>query len=100
MRRPEINRFIAVSPPVGIYDFGFLAPCPVSGQIISGSLDSFIDLGEVSKLVVKANTKKNVTVDHMVVNSADHFFNYQVKSLIDTIKGYVLEEERKKIANM
>ena len=31
MRRPEINRFIAISPQPNVYDFSFLSPCPASG---------------------------------------------------------------------
>ena len=30
MRRPEINRFIAISPQPNAYDFSFLSPCPLS----------------------------------------------------------------------
>ena len=30
MRRPEVNNFIAVSPQPNVYDFSFLAPCPLS----------------------------------------------------------------------
>ncbi len=29
MRRPEITGFISVSPPANMYDFSFLAPCPL-----------------------------------------------------------------------
>ncbi len=36
MRRPEIDSFIAVTPPANQYDFTFLAPCPSSGLIIQG----------------------------------------------------------------
>ena len=32
MRRPEINRFIAISPQPNVYDFSFLSPCPSSGM--------------------------------------------------------------------
>ena len=31
MRRPEINRFIIISPQPNVYDFSFLSPCPTSG---------------------------------------------------------------------
>ena len=34
MRRPEINRFVAISPQPNVYDFSFLTPCPTSGIII------------------------------------------------------------------
>ena len=37
MRRPEINRFIAISPQPNVYDFSFLSPCPTSGLMISVS---------------------------------------------------------------
>ena len=40
MRRPEIDGFIAVSPPANHYDLSFLAPCPASGVIIYGTRDS------------------------------------------------------------
>ena len=34
MRRPEVNKFIAISPQPNVYDFTFLAPCPISGLIV------------------------------------------------------------------
>ena len=37
MRRPEISGFISIAPPANMYDFSFLAPCPASGLISSGS---------------------------------------------------------------
>ena len=35
MRRPEINRFIAISPQPNVYDFSFLSPCPSSGYVLN-----------------------------------------------------------------
>ena len=40
MRRPEINGFIAISPPANSYDFNFLTPCPAPGIIITGTKDT------------------------------------------------------------
>ena len=45
MRRPEIAGFISVAPPANQYDFCFLAPCPSSGLIISGSADRVVPPG-------------------------------------------------------
>ena len=45
MRRPEIESFIAVSPPANIYDFSFLAPCPSSGLILQGDQDTVVPVG-------------------------------------------------------
>ena len=42
MRRPEVNKFIAISPQPNIYDFAFLAPCPISGLVIYGKNDELV----------------------------------------------------------
>ena len=42
MRRPEINRFIAISPQPNVYDFSFLSPCPTSGLMIYGKKDELV----------------------------------------------------------
>ena len=42
MRRPEVNKFIAISPQPNVYDFTFLAPCPISGLIIYGKNDELV----------------------------------------------------------
>ena len=33
MRRPEVNKFITISPQPNLYDFSFLSPCPISGIV-------------------------------------------------------------------
>ena len=42
MRRPEIAGFVSVSPPANMFDFSFLAPCPSSGLIVHGDLDTLV----------------------------------------------------------
>ena len=42
MRRPEIFRFISISPQPNIFDFNFLAPCPTSGLVIHGDQDQLV----------------------------------------------------------
>ena len=46
MRRPEINRFIAISPQPNVYDFSFLSPCPPE----LGSLHPVVSGNEIGKL--------------------------------------------------
>src|SRR5690606_33397603 len=53
MRRPEINNFIAVSPPVNKYDFSFLSPCPIPGLILQGDQDSIVSEESVLELAHK-----------------------------------------------
>ena len=89
MRRPEIDGFISVSPPANMYDFSFLAPCPVSGQIIQGTRDEIVTKDSVDILVQKLNQQKNIAIDYRVVDEADHFFTSQLESVITHTKDYV-----------
>ena len=52
MRRPEIKRFIAISPPAKFKDFSFLAPCPASGMIIHGGLDTISEEEDRSQKII------------------------------------------------
>jgi alpha/beta superfamily hydrolase len=47
MRRPELNGFVSINPPANLYDFNFLAPCPVSGMIIQGDRDEIVPKSSV-----------------------------------------------------
>ena len=51
MRRPEIDGFISIAPPANMYDFTFLAPCPASGLMVTGSQDEIVPPESVTKLV-------------------------------------------------
>lgn len=89
MRRPEIPKFILLSPPVGKYDFNFLAPCPASGVIISGEKDSLIDREQVKEVATKLNKQKSISVKHELVKGADHFFTNNQTKVIEKIKKYL-----------
>lgn len=89
MRRPEIPKFILLSPPVGKYDFNFLAPCPASGIIISGEKDGLIDKDMVKDVATKLNKQKSISVKYDSIKSADHFFSNQEQRVIEKIKKYI-----------
>src|SRR5215475_5826094 len=73
MRRPEIDRFVAVAPPANIYDFGFLAPCPSSGLILQGDKDETVPEESVKKLAEKLGKQRDIEVDFRVIKGANHF---------------------------
>ena len=50
MRRPEINRFVAISPQPNVYDFSFLSPCPTSGLMIYGKKDELVPPNFINEL--------------------------------------------------
>jgi alpha/beta superfamily hydrolase len=74
MRRPEIDGFIAISPPANHYDLSFLAPCPASGLVIYGTRDQVAPPADVERAVSKIRTQKNIKVDYQAVENADHFY--------------------------
>lgn len=89
MRRPEIKGFISVSPPAHDQDFSFLAPCPSSGIIINGNKDQVVPPDAVTKLASKLQAQKNITVEHTVIDGADHFFKEQLEELEGLAGGYL-----------
>ncbi|KAF8818437.1 alpha/beta hydrolase [Rickettsia endosymbiont of Cardiosporidium cionae] len=78
MRRPEIQHFIAIAPPVDKYDFTFLNPCPVSGLIIQGDLDSVVSENSVYNLSNKLIKQNNIDIEYRVIPGADHFFRNKI----------------------
>ena len=50
MRRPEVNKFVAISPQPNVYDFTFLAPCPISGLVVYGKNDELVEIDSILNL--------------------------------------------------
>lgn len=89
MRRPEIEGFVAVSPPVNKYDFSFLAPCPAPGLIIQGDQDSIVTEESVSKLAEKLSKQRSMEVVYEMIPGADHFFRETMDKLNETLDDYL-----------
>ena len=88
MRRPEIPKFVLISPPVGKYDFNFLAPCPRSGIIINADKDSLIEVNLIKDVVKRLNQQKSINVKQEVIKSSDHFFTNNENKVIEKVKSY------------
>lgn len=89
MRRPEISRFIAVSPPAGKYDFNFLSPCPIPGMIVQGDMDSIVMEKAVKDLWKKIDSQKFSNVEYKLIEGADHFFRDKLDLLKSNIEDYI-----------
>jgi uncharacterized protein len=89
MRRPEVDGFISVSPPANLYDFSFLAPCPVSGLFIQGDMDMVVSPESVHQLAEYLSSQKNISVTEKVVKGADHFFTDKVDQVMKTTQDYL-----------
>ena len=92
MRRPEITRFISISPQPNLYDFNFLAPCPASGLIVQGKKDDLVPPEETSRLAEKLKSQKNITVDYEEITGANHFYDNETDKLEKTIRSYIERE--------
>ncbi len=89
MRRPEITRFVSVSPQPNLYDFNFLAPCPASGLIVHGKNDEIAPLDDVQKLAQKLQAQKNITVEYEEISGANHFYDNEIPKLKKVIENYI-----------
>lgn len=101
MRRPEIDDFIAISPPADKYDFSFVSPCPVSGIIIQGTSDELVKYQAVEDLAQKLKSKKGININYHPVEGADHFYTKHMSEfetvLSDYVKNFFLSQ--RKVAN-
>lgn len=91
MRRPEIDGFVSVSPPVSMYDFSFLSPCPSSGLITQGDLDSVVAEPNVAALSQKLNKQRGIEVQYNLIHGADHYYRTKMDELNETVDGYIKE---------
>ena len=89
MRRPEVTRFISVSPQPNVYDFTFLAPCPTSGQIIYGEKDELVSKDSIDELNNRLKNQKGIEVDFFEIKNANHFFSNKEDDLKKTMNSYV-----------
>ncbi len=96
MRRPDINNFIAISPPANEKDFSFLAPCPTSGLIVQGGQDDIVVPQTVSALAKRLNAQRSVSVDYACVEDADHMYNSHLVDLYKIVGNYVINSVNKK----
>lgn len=92
MRRPEIQAFSVVAPPVTKFDFSFLSPCPAHGLVVQGDKDSIVSENAVSEFVDRISKQKNTEVDYQIVFGADHFFREKTDDLIEVVSNYINEK--------
>ena len=92
MRRPEINRFIIISPQPNVYDFSFLSPCPTSGMIINGKKDELVPLQSMNDLKNRLSNQKGINIKFDLVPDANHFFSNSEENLKKYLNKYISKE--------
>jgi len=92
MRRPEINRFIIISPQPNVYDFSFLSPCPTSGLVIHGKKDELVSSSSIVELKNRLDNQKGINVQFDQITDANHFFSKSEDVLKKSIDKYISKE--------
>ena len=92
MRRPEVNKFITISPQPNLYDFTFLSPCPISGTMLYGKNDELVPTDSLLNLKKRLSLQKNIEVIFEQINNANHFFKNKEKDLGISINRYIKEK--------
>ena len=92
MRRPEVNKFIAISPQPNVYDFTFLAPCPISGLITYGKNDELVSEDSILSLKKRLMMQKNIEVKFNPIIDANHFYKCKEKELTSVIEHYLKDK--------
>jgi len=94
MRRPEINRFVAISPQPNVYDFSFLSPCPTSGIVIYGKKDELVPYDYIDTLIKRLTYQKDIKIELSLIPEGNHFFSKAEEDLTSSLNKYI----KKKIA--
>jgi hypothetical protein len=92
MRRPEVNKFIAISPQPNVYDFTFLAPCPISGLVTYGKSDELVPEDSILNLKKRLSSQKNIEVKFDSISNANHFYKKKEKELSECIDRYLKDK--------
>ncbi len=87
MRRPEIFGFISVSPPVNLYSFNMLTPCP-NGLIIQGDDDHIVALEDSEKFTNELIKQKGCEIEFKSLMT-DHYYTNKLSDLSATISSFV-----------
>jgi len=89
MRRPEIENYILVAPPVSKYDFNFIVPCDSSGLIIQGDKDDISKEVDTFSLDERLSARKTAKISYQLVNDADHFFVNKMPNLYEIVDIHI-----------
>ena len=92
MRRPEVNKFITISPQPNLFDFTFLSPCPISGTIIYGKNDELVKVDSILNMKKRLSMQKNIDVKFDFIANANHFYKNKEKELAVIIDRYIKDK--------
>ncbi len=89
MRRPELENYILVAPPVSKYDFNFIVPCSSTGLIVQGEKDEITKEQDSARLSEKLSARNGAIISYQMISSADHFFTKHLTEFEEVIDKHI-----------
>jgi len=89
MRRPEVDGLILIAPPVNLYDFNFLSPCPIKTMIIRAEQDEIVKKDSLKEFFETFKKQKNAEVSMETISKANHLFEGKLDPLMGTMTKYI-----------
>jgi len=91
LKRPDLDGFVTVAPPVNLFDFDFLdhAPCPVPGLILHGEHDDLVPEPRVAELAHRLARGRDAHIEYRRIDGASHFFEQHMDELARRLDHYL-----------
>jgi len=89
MRRPELEDYVLIAPPVRKKDFNFIVPSLASGLIVHGDNDEVACEDIIHDMVDKLISKSESKVDYYTIEGADHFFRDYHNELNEIVDNHI-----------
>ena len=89
MRRPEIDGFIAIAPPIKYVDVSSLAPCPSSGLFVAAEKDKIATPLEMARTIERVQEQTEEQIALREIKGANHYFHGQVDEVVSVCADYV-----------
>ena len=89
MRRPEVDGLILIAPPVNLYDFNFLSPCPIKTLILRAEQDEIVKKDSLKEFHETFKKQKNADVTMETISKSNHLFEGKLDPLMASMTKYI-----------
>jgi len=85
LEEERVKGLVAISPPLGMFDFSFLLDCKKEKLIIGGDLDDYCPLPSLMEWFEKLKEPKSLSV----IQGADHFYSFQANLITQPVREFL-----------
>ena len=81
---PRIKGMVAISPPLELYDFGFLKGCKKKKLLVAGNQDDYCPAARLQEFYEHLDEPKALAI----IEGADHFYSFHDSALIKPLREF------------